>query len=129
MTEPIGIVRHGRRTRATLLVLFATSCTMWRPLPGASLAPAQSERLRHAKVFLRDGTELELENVTIRPDSIIGLGGDTHTRLSVARREVAAVEAPEPDAQKTFLAGALVTVALAFLYAATILALLYGSND
>jgi hypothetical protein len=43
----------------TLCVLIA-GCSLWRPLPGANLSHAGSERLGHAKVFMRDGTELDL---------------------------------------------------------------------
>jgi hypothetical protein len=112
-----------------LVVLLTAGCSAWRPLPGAGLARVDGQRLGHAKVFLRDGTELELENSTIRSDSIIGFGGDTRTRFAVVRREVARVDARLPDAPKTFLVGAMVTVSLTFLYVATVVALMYGAND
>jgi hypothetical protein len=129
MNDLIRLSHRALRACAMLGVLLTAACSAWRPLPGAGRAHAESERLGRAKVFLRDGTELDLENATIGADSIIGFGGDTRVRLAVARSEVARVDAPQPDAMKTFLAGGLVTVSLAFLYVATILALLYGSND
>src|SRR5436305_1600793 len=120
MTEPIGIVRHGRRARATLLMLFATGCTVWRPLPGSSLERPEGERLGHARVFLRDGTVLEFENATIRPDSIIEPGTATFSRLAVARSDVARVDTRSPEPATTFLLGMLAPVAFALLYVAAV---------
>jgi hypothetical protein len=103
-----------------LVVLLTAGCSAWRPLPGAGLARVDGQRLGHAKVFLRDGTELELDDATISPDSIIGLGGVTHTRLAVARSDVAGVDMRRADIAKTFIVGVLAPVALAFLYAVAV---------
>jgi hypothetical protein len=123
MSEPIGALRRARNVCAILLLPLAASCSAWRPLPGAGFARAGSERLGRAKVSLRDGTELELYDATIGPDSIIGFGGETRTRFAVARREAARVDARQPDGPKTFLAGAVVPFALAVLFVATFVAL------
>ena len=124
MTELIGTLRRARNVCAILLSLLAAGCSAWRPLPGAGLGPSQSERLGNAKVFMRDGTELELDNATVRPDSIIGFGGETRTRLAVARSDVTRVDARQPDDAGTFVLGCLTTLFLAFLGVATLVALL-----
>jgi hypothetical protein len=129
MCEPIRILCRARILGLILLLEVVASCSAWHPLPGANLANQQSEPLGHAKVFLRDGTELELRDATIRSDSIIGFGGDAHARLAVTRTDVVRVDALQPDALKTVLAGALLTVSLTFLYVATVVALLYGDHD
>ena len=129
MNEPIGLLPARRHVCALVLLFLATGCSVWRPLPGAGLAHPESERLGHAKVFLRDGTQLELADATIRLDSIIGFGGDTRARWAVARTEVVGVDASQSDAQRTFVLGALVTVSLTFVYVATVVALLYRYGD
>jgi len=112
-----------------LLVVLATGCSVWRPLPGAGLARPASEPLDHARVFLRDGTEHELVDARVSPDSIIGFRRTGLTRFAVARSLVISVDAPEPDGERTFFLGALVPVSLAVVYVATIFALLAGTND
>jgi hypothetical protein len=109
-----------RHLCAIVLLHFAASCSAWRPMPGAGLAPVEEELIGHAKVFLRDGTKIELDDATISPDSIIGLGGVTHTRLAVARSDVAGVDMRRADIAKTFIVGVLAPVALAFLYAVAV---------
>jgi hypothetical protein len=104
-----------RRVCAILLLLSA-SCSAWRPLPGVGLARTEEERLGHAKLFMRDGMEIELEDATISPDSIVGLGGVGFTGMAVARSEVAGVDTRRTHLGKTSLAGALAPVFLAFLY-------------
>jgi len=69
---------------------------------------------------MRDGTRLELDDATITPDSIAGFGGESRTRLAIARRDVAIVEARQPDASKTFFAGGLTSLSLAVLWIAAV---------
>ena len=75
MNELIGILPRTRHVGAILLLLLAAGCSTWRPLPGAGLAGPANEQLGHAKVFLRDGTEVELRDARVRPDSIVGTIG------------------------------------------------------
>src|SRR5258705_198665 len=102
MSELIGILRRARNVGAILFLQLAASCSAWHPIPGADLARVGSERLGHANVFLRDGTELDLDDATISSDSIIGFGGDTRARLAVARSDVAGIDMLSTDVTKTF---------------------------
>jgi hypothetical protein len=114
----------------TLVVVLTAGCSTWRPLPGAGFARTGGDRLGHARVFLRDRTELELEDATVTQDSIIGFGSKSVRRIAVARRDVIGVDAREMDGQRTFLLGALIPISLAFVYVATVAALLasYGGD-
>jgi len=98
-----------------LLLHLGASCSTWRTVPGAGLARPEGERLGHARVLLRDGTELELRKATIRPDSIVGFGGNTRSQLSVARSEVARIDRLRPDAITTLVVGTATSVILLFL--------------
>jgi hypothetical protein len=109
MSEAARSLRRARCLAAILLQL-AVSCSAWRPLPGVGLARPEGEQLGHARVLLHDGTELDLEDATIRPDSIIGRGGTTLARTAVARREVARVDTRRTDGTTTYFAGASATV-------------------
>ena len=114
----------SQRHRCTLLaVVFIAGCATWRPLPGAGFAGASREHLDQARVVLRDGTNSELEDVTISHDSIIGFYSGSLSRFAVARREVARVDAWQPDGGKSFAAGALLTASVlaAFFVTAIIL--------
>jgi len=105
-----------------LLVLLATGCSVWRPLPGAGLAYPASQSLHQARVVLHDGTELQLEDAMITRDSIIGFGGEGRARLAVAREGVARVDARQPDATKTFVAGGFMALSLVALFIAAAVA-------
>jgi len=107
---------------ATVMVLFTAGCSVWRPLPGAGLATPRSERLEHARIAMRYGTLLELDDARITPDSIIGFGGESRARFAVERREVVSVDARQPDAPKTFLAGAFAGLSLLALWVAALIA-------
>jgi hypothetical protein len=111
-----------------LVVLLTAGCAVWRPLPGAGFARSAGERLAHARVSLRDGTELLLDDASVTPDSIVGFGGETRTRFAVARREVVGVEGRETDGARTFAVGALVPVVASFLVVATFFAVLAASG-
>lgn len=106
MIEPIGNLRRTRRIGAFLLLL-ATACTQWHPLPGANLGQVTSDELGHARLSLRDGTELELRDAIVNRDSIVGFGGESQRRFAVARTEVTRVESRQADGTATFLVGGL----------------------
>jgi len=107
------------RTRTALcaiaLLPLAVSCSAFHRVPGASLAPELAERVDRVRVFLRDGTALELDEVVISPDSIIGRGGTPSTRLAVARSNVEAVDTRGTEPIATFVAGACAVLAGLFL--------------
>jgi len=115
--------RGSNRTRGRALYLcalpllqLAASCSALHPLPGGGLTGATREWLGDARVSLRDGTELVLSEATITPDSIVGLGGATRTRLAVPRSDVAAVDTRVTNSFSTFVAGGFAAVAGLFLF-------------
>jgi hypothetical protein len=114
----LGRSNVRRRTRclgAMVVLPLAASCWSWRPVPGAGLAPSQFEHVEHARVFLHDGTELDIRHVIITPDSIVGQGGATSSRLAVARRDVEAIDTRSAEPLSNFLGGALAVLAGFFL--------------
>jgi hypothetical protein len=117
MRQPDGTGQRARYLSSIVLLYLAGSCTTLRPIPGAGLGRAEGEWLGHARVVLRDGTQMDLEEATIRRDSIAGLGGLTATRFVVARSDVARVETLRTSNPKTFLLGLLAPVAVAWLWA------------
>jgi hypothetical protein len=117
-----------RHCCAILIVAFTAGCSVWRPVPGAGFARGGNDRLDRALLSLRDGSEIELENTTISRDSIVGFRGDNLTRFAIARSEVTRVEGRETNGASTFVVGALVPVAVAFLTFATLFALLVASG-
>jgi len=115
----------SRKQRCALLaVMFTAGCAIWRPLPGAGFAAPASEQLDHARVVLRDGTTTEIDDAVISRDSIIGFHSDSRKRFAAARIEVTRVEAWQPDAPKSFVAGALITCSVLAAYIVSIIILL-----
>ena len=106
---------RARHLCAIVVLALVASCSAWRPVPGAALAPAPPERVDHARVSLRDGTVLLLRDAMISPDSIVGLAGAPPTRVAVPRSDVTALEAEHAEAITSFLAGVLSVVGLLYL--------------
>jgi hypothetical protein len=114
MTRASCAHRRVRRVCAIVPLALAASCSVWRPQPGVGLARPETEPVGHARALLRDGTVLDLDDASISADSIVGLGGATHTRFSLPRSDVASVEVQRTEGSLTFLAGVLATL---FLFA------------
>jgi len=114
----------------TLLILFAVGCTVWRPLPGGGLTHPGSQQLHDVRLSLLDGTILELDDATISRDSVTGImKGEGDRRFAVARREVAGVEALQPDGAKSFAAGGLTVLSiLVALYITVAIAMSYEGD-
>jgi hypothetical protein len=104
--------RRVRRACAIVPLALAASCSVWRPQPGVGFARPETERVGHARALLRDDTVLDLEDASISADSIVGLGGATHTRFSLPRNDVASVEVQRTEGTLTFLASVLATLLL-----------------
>jgi hypothetical protein len=115
-------LRPALNVCALILLPLVAACSTWHRLPGADLSRAGNERLGHAKVFLRDGTGLDLDDAMITSDSVMGFGGDTRTRFAVARRDITRVETRQPNGPATFLVGGLAPYALGALFLAALLA-------
>ncbi len=113
-------LRRGWCLCALVLLALAASCSTLRPVPGIGLAGPEREWLGHARVSLRDGTELVLDEAAITPDSIVGLGGSTRARFAVPRNEVVGVDTQRTAPGWTFLAGVLAPIAFMLLYVAAV---------
>lgn len=108
---------RARHLCAIALLPVAASCSAWRPVPGAALAPAPAERVGRARIFLRDGSVLRLGDAMISADSIVGLGGAPPVRVAVSRSGVSGVEVEHAESVTSFLAGVLAVWGTLFLAA------------
>jgi hypothetical protein len=111
VTSFISLYQRARYLSAIVLLPLVASCSTLRQVPGVGLAHVEREWIGAARVLLRDGTALELEDATIRPDSIIGRGGATSVRWAVARADVVRVDTRRKEPATTILGGVLAGVA------------------
>ena len=109
-----------RHRCALLLVILAAGCTRWGPVPGAGLAHPESEALGRATAYLRDSTAVDLDDVAITPDSIVGLEHGSSTRRAVVRSDVVRVETDNPDSFESFVSGVLATLVVVVALVKTI---------
>jgi hypothetical protein len=61
-----------RATCVALLLTQLSACMTWRPVPGALGQQVGAEPISRARLRLRSGGELSLEDVRIRNDSVVG---------------------------------------------------------
>lgn len=115
----LGGARSDARRRArpllvgAVVLLHLAGCRTWRAVPapsdpsGAVAPPASYPRVR---VVMRDSTQLELRDATVRADSVVGLVGGE--RRAIARADVARIEARKVSAGRTvgLVGGSLVLV-------------------
>ena len=92
------MLRSGRLLLTAWMA--ATACTRWTPYVASGADGATP--LRIARITLRDGTSHMLENVVVRPDSVVGLE-QTRDRLRIAyaSQQVQRVERTEFSAPRT----------------------------
>ena len=75
-----------RRLIAALLLVLLTSCYSWRP---TTISPARiiaEEEPSTVRVTLADGTQLTLDDPTIRSDSIVSKEGEAQVVVSDVSR-------------------------------------------
>jgi len=104
-----------RHRCALLLLILATGCYRWLPLPGAGLAHPEKEELGRVTVWLRNGTGIELDDASIAPDSIVGVNHETSARLAIVRSDIDRVDTRNPDPFLSFVTGVFVA-GVAVLY-------------
>ena len=78
----IARISLPRRVTAALLVVLLTACHSWRT---TTISPAQfiaEEEPSSVRVTLRDGTQLTLDDPTIRNDSIVSEDGEAQLVVS-----------------------------------------------
>jgi hypothetical protein len=102
-----------------IVILNAEGCMTWRAVPDSSDRVAGDATFPRARVVMHDGTTLTLNDVTIRPDSIVGVAGVERRRVAVARPKVERVETRGVSAGRTIglVGGVLAVAALAALVA------------
>ena len=100
-------------------LLNTTGCMTWRAVPARDGRVAGDATFPRARVVLRDGTTLPLDDVTVRPDSVIGFAGEERTRVAFARPQVERIETRGVSAGRTIglVGGVLAVLALAALVA------------
>ncbi len=108
-----------RRTLCVVLLLaHAGACSQWRRLPGTAEENVGRPSIGRARLVMRDGSEVILRDVLIRPDSIIGKAADTYERRAVVTAEVSYVDSRRPWTDRT--AGGLTGLAIVGLISAII---------
>jgi hypothetical protein len=108
-----------RSVCALIVLANTTGCMTWRTVPARDGNVAGDASYPRARVVLRDGTTLSLDDVTVRPDSVIGFAEPERTRVAVARPQVERIETRGVSAGRTIglIGGVLAVVALAALIA------------
>jgi len=110
-----------RRAVCVALVLpQLAACTTWRPIPSAPGPQGGATHIAHARVRLRNGTELPLRDVTVGADSVIGYDEDSNERRahpvadvgSIDRLQVSAGRSAAVAGSSVVVLGAVVGVAL-----------------
>ena len=101
-----------------LLLAHAGACSQWRRLPGTADANVGRPSINRARLMLRDGSEMILRDVLIRPDSIVGKTVKTYERRAVATGEVSYVDSRRGWTERT--AGGLTGLAIAGLVTAVV---------
>ncbi len=108
---------------AALILTQFTACQTWRAVPGPLDQQVGAKPLSHARVRLRDGSELSLREVTVRADSVIGYSEDTGERRARSVVDVTSIEQRQVSAGRTTgVVLASTTVALAALIIAALVA-------
>jgi hypothetical protein len=102
-----------------IVLLNTTGCMSWRAVPARNGRVAGDASYPRARVVLRDGTTLSLDDVTVRPDSVIGFSGPERTRVAVAQPQVDRIETRRVSPGRTIglVGGVLAVLALAALIA------------
>jgi hypothetical protein len=99
-----------RRKLTALIALATTACSSWqlRPAPTPSTGAGASESISQARVYLRTGATLDLHEVTVAGDSLVGMSGPAsqadRRRVAVPTANVSSIAVREVDAGRTALA-------------------------
>src|SRR6476660_2659984 len=93
-----------RRAVCVALVLpQLAACTTWRPIPSAPDPQGGATHIAHARVRLRNGTELPLRDVTVGADSVIGYDESSSERRARPLKEVGSIDRLQVSAGRGFL--------------------------
>jgi hypothetical protein len=126
------LARRGRLAARVLLVAGTAACTAYRPVQGAPGAAVGPGRIEHARLVLWNGRRVEVRDLSVRGDSLVGFRGGGYDLSPAARgrgydlsraafhvRDVARVERGEPSPGRTavFVAALAASAAVAYVLA------------
>ena len=117
-----------RRAVCVALVLpQLAACTTWRPIPSAPGPQGGATHIAHARVRLRNGTELPLSDVTVGADSVTGYDEDSHERRARAVADVGSIDRLQVSAGRTAVVVGSTVLVLAALAGVAVASML-GSD-
>lgn len=103
---------------AALCASAAACTTSWEPQYGPAPQVAAAQTGRTIRVLTRDHGTIEMRNVQVEGDSIIGDTGDPPQRVAVATADVRVITTPKTDrstANTALVVGGVVLVAITAL--------------
>jgi hypothetical protein len=124
MVRPWRIMREMRSValRSLVALLLAFACTGWNESPRSASGSYPPDRLPRAKVTFVDGTSVELLDVRVRQDSVVGTDPASVGRAAFPIERVSRIESQEFSQARTvsFFAGLAAAFAAITLYAVTL---------
>ena len=112
-----------RAVCVALLLTQLAGCMTWRPVPGTLDQQVGAEPIPRARLRLRSGGELSLEDVKVRSDSVVGYSTSSREWRAFPVGSVASIERRGVSAGRT----AAVVVGTAAVGAVVIYGLAYAS--
>lgn len=112
------LARSARAVARVLLVAATAACTAYRPVGGAPGAAVGQERIEQARLVLWDGRRVEVRDLSLRGDSLVGFRGRGYDIVHAAFhvRDVGRVERGEPSPGRTALFVAALAASAAAAY-------------
>lgn len=117
-----------RRAVCVALVLNQLAgCTTWHPMPATPDPQGGATHIAHARVRLRNGTELPLRDVTVGADSVIGYDEDSNERRAHPVADVGSIDRLQVSAGRSAAVAGSSVVVLATVAGVALLAVMSAS--
>ena len=110
-----------------LVLSQLAACTTWRPIPGTPDPQGGATHIAHARVRLRNGTELPLSDVTVGADSVTGYDEESRERRARAVADVGSIDRLQVSAGRTAVVVGSTVLVLAAV-AGVLAASMFGSG-
>ncbi|HEX8273986.1 MAG TPA: hypothetical protein VF615_15205 [Longimicrobiaceae bacterium] len=112
------LARGARAAARALLVAGTAACTAYRPVGGAPGAAVGPGRMEQARLVLWSGRRVEVRDLSVRGDSLVGFRGRGYDIVHAAFhvRDVARVERGEPSPGRTAAFAAALAAGAAVAY-------------
>lgn len=113
-------MRRAKQLAAMALCLLTTGCVVkWEPQYGPVPQTAAANQGSTARLVMNDGTGMEIRNMRVEGDSIVGETGNPPQRVAVATENVRVISVRRQDAASPVNTGLKVlgVVAIAFIAA------------